>query len=281
MEEDYEPTVQSQRRVNPKIHDVIKKEVEKLLDAELIYPIADSPWVSPVHCVPKKGSITVVKNDDNDLIPTRLVTGWRVCIDYRKLNAATRKDHFPLPFMDQMLERLVGNQYYCFLDGFLGYFQIPIDPKDQEKTTFTCPYGMFAYRRMPFGLCNTPGTFQRCMMAIFHDRFLLHGIAEDVFVKVGTFFFTADFVVVDYVADHLVPHNLRLTFLEDGTCLDRRSRCCGIYDYEGRYCFYLEELLGGSYDDPNLPPSPVYEINVPEKIKSSCEDPPDLETTKT
>ncbi|GJS48294.1 reverse transcriptase domain-containing protein [Tanacetum coccineum] len=101
--------------------------------------------------------------------PTRLVTGWRVCIDYRKLNEATRKDHFPLPFMDQMLERLAGNEYYCFLDGFSGYFQIPIDPKDQEKTTFTCPYGTFAYRRMPFGLCNAPGTFQRCMMAIFHD----------------------------------------------------------------------------------------------------------------
>ncbi|GJR19712.1 reverse transcriptase domain-containing protein [Tanacetum coccineum] len=169
MEEDYEPTVQHQRRVNPKIHDVIKKEVEKLLDAGLIYPISDSPWVSPVHCVPKKGGMTVVKNDENDLISTRLVTGWRVCIDYRKLNEATRKDHFPLPFMDQMLERLAGNQFYCFLDGFSGYFQIPIDPKDQEKTTFTCPYGTFAYRRMPFGLCNAPGTFQRCMMAIFHD----------------------------------------------------------------------------------------------------------------
>nr|GEW66270.1 hypothetical protein [Tanacetum cinerariifolium] len=106
---------------------------------------------------------------DNELIPTRLVTGWRVCIDYHKLNEATRKDHFPFPFMDQMLERLAGNQFYYFLDGFSGYFQIPIDPMDQEKTTFTCPCGTFAYRRMPFGLCNAPGTFQRCMMAIFHD----------------------------------------------------------------------------------------------------------------
>nr|GFA85784.1 retrovirus-related Pol polyprotein from transposon 297 family [Tanacetum cinerariifolium] len=85
------------------------------------------------------------------------------------MNEATRKDHFLLPFMDQMLERLAGNQYYCFLDGFSGYFQIPIDPKDQEKTTFTCPYGTFAYHHMPFGLCNAPGMFQRCMMAIFHD----------------------------------------------------------------------------------------------------------------
>ncbi|GJW91117.1 reverse transcriptase domain-containing protein [Tanacetum coccineum] len=169
MEDDFKPAVQHQRRVNPKIHEVIKKEVIKLLDAGLIYPISDSPWVSPVHCVPKKGGMTVVENEDNELIPTRLVTGWRVCIDYRKLNDATRKDHFPLPFMDQMLERLAGNEYYCFLDGFFGYFQIPIDPQDQEKTTFTCPYGMFAYRRMPFGLCNAPGTFQRCMMAIFHD----------------------------------------------------------------------------------------------------------------
>nr|GFC48727.1 reverse transcriptase domain-containing protein [Tanacetum cinerariifolium] len=118
--EDYSPKVQSQRRVNPKIHDVIKKEVEKLLDAGLIYPISDSPWVSPIQYVPKKGGMTVIKNDENELVPTRLVTGWRVCIDYRKLNEATRKDHFPLPFMDQMLERLAGNEYYCFLDGFSG-----------------------------------------------------------------------------------------------------------------------------------------------------------------
>nr|GEW48034.1 reverse transcriptase domain-containing protein [Tanacetum cinerariifolium] len=169
LEEDYTPKVQSQRRVNLKIHDVIKKEVENLLDARLIYPISDSPWVSPIHCVSKKGGMTVITNDENELVPTRLITGWRVCIDYRKLNEATRKNHFPLLFMEQMLERLVGNEYYCFLDGFSGYFQIPIDTKDQENTTFTCPYGNFVYKRMPFGLCNAPGTFQRCMMAIFHD----------------------------------------------------------------------------------------------------------------
>nr|GEW56093.1 DNA-directed DNA polymerase [Tanacetum cinerariifolium] len=115
------------------------------------------PVVNPIYCVPKKGGMTVVANEKNELIPIRLVTGWRVCIDYRKLNDATRKDHFPLPFMDQMLERLAGNEFYCFLDGFLGYFQIPIDLQDQEKTTFTCPYGTFGYQRMPFGLCDAPG----------------------------------------------------------------------------------------------------------------------------
>nr|GEZ80399.1 reverse transcriptase domain-containing protein [Tanacetum cinerariifolium] len=128
LEEDHKLSVQSQRHVNPKIYDVIKKEVIKLLDAGMIYLISDSPWVSPIHCVPKKGGMTVVANENNELIPTRLVTGWRVCIDYRKLNDANRKDHFPLPFMDQMLERLAGNEFYCFLNGFSGYFQIPIDP---------------------------------------------------------------------------------------------------------------------------------------------------------
>ncbi|GKC16099.1 DNA-directed DNA polymerase [Tanacetum coccineum] len=169
MEDDFKPVIQPQRRLNMKVQDVVKNEIVKLLDSKLIYPISYSLWVSPIHVMPKKGGMTVVLNDNNELIPSRTVTGWRVCIDYRKLNDATRMYHFPLPFIDKMLECLCGNEYYYFLDGFSGFFQIPIAPEDQEKTTFTCPYGTFAYRIMPFRLCNAPATFQRCMTAIFHD----------------------------------------------------------------------------------------------------------------
>ncbi|CAN6557481.1 unnamed protein product [Malus baccata var. baccata] len=151
LEEGAKPTREAQRRLNPPMMEVVKKEIIKLLDCGVIYPISDSPWVSPIQCVPKKSGVTVVQNAENELVPTRIQTDWRVCIDYRKLNATTRKDHFPLPFLDQMLERLAGHPFYCFLDGYSGYNQIVIAPDDQEKTTFTCPFGKFAYRRMPFG----------------------------------------------------------------------------------------------------------------------------------
>ena len=109
--------------------------------------------------VPKKAGMTVIKNKDNELVPTWLQSGWKVCIDYTKLNSVTRKDHFPLPFIDQMVERLAGHDYYYFLDGYSGYNQILLDLEDQEKTTFTCPFSTFAYCCMLFGLCNVPATF--------------------------------------------------------------------------------------------------------------------------
>ncbi|XP_057999098.1 uncharacterized protein LOC131177939 [Hevea brasiliensis] len=105
LEDTFKVTIEHQRRLNPTLKEVVKKEVLKLIKAGIIYPISDSSWVSPVHVVPKKGGVIVVKNENNELIPTRIVTGWRMCIDYRKLNSATRKDHFPLPFINQMLER--------------------------------------------------------------------------------------------------------------------------------------------------------------------------------
>nr|GEZ16794.1 reverse transcriptase domain-containing protein [Tanacetum cinerariifolium] len=138
MEEDFEPAVQHQRRVNPKLHSVIKQEVLKLLDAGLIYPISDSPWVSLVHCVPKEGGFTVVENEENELILTRLVMGWRVCIDYH-----------------------------------------------QEKTTFTCPYGTFAYRRIPFGSCNALGTFQRMLKRCEDTNLCLNWEKSHFMVKEG------------------------------------------------------------------------------------------------
>ena len=161
LKEGAKPSCQPQRRLNPPMMDVVKKEILKLLEVGVIYPISDSNWVSLIQVVPKNIGITIVKNQNDELVHTRIQNGWRVCIEYRKLNAVTRKDHFPLPFIDQMLERLAGHSYYYFLDGYSGYFQIAIAPEDQEKTTFTCPFRTFAYRRMPFGLCNAPATFQR------------------------------------------------------------------------------------------------------------------------
>ena len=102
----------------------------KLLQAGIIYPISDSSWVSPTQVVPKKLGIIVVQNDKGEEVSTRLTSGWRVCIDYRKLNAVRRKDHFLLSFIDQVLERVSGHPSYCFLDGYSGYFQIEIVVED-------------------------------------------------------------------------------------------------------------------------------------------------------
>jgi hypothetical protein len=148
---------------------VVKKKVLKVLQARVIYPVYDSDFVSPVQVVMKKGGMTVICNEKNELIPQRIVTDWRMCIDYRKLNKATRKDYFPLPFIDEILERLANHSFFCYLDGYSSYHQIRIHQDNQSKTTFKRPYGTFAYMRMLFGLCNASASFQSCMMVIFSD----------------------------------------------------------------------------------------------------------------
>ncbi|WKA10545.1 hypothetical protein VitviT2T_028110 [Vitis vinifera] len=165
MEEEAKPIRQPQRRLNPHLQEVVRTEVLKLLQAGIIYLISDSPWVSPTQVVPKKSGITVVQNEKGEEIATRLTSGWRV------------------------LERVSGHSFYCFLDGYSGYFQIEIDVEDQEKTTFTCPFGTYAYRRMPCGLCNAPATFQRCMLSIFSDMVeqIMEVFMDDITIYGGTF----------------------------------------------------------------------------------------------
>ena len=158
LEDGHKPSVEAHRRINPTMKEVVRKEVLKWLDAGVIYPISNSLWVSPVQVVPKKGRPTMIMTESNTLLPSRTVTRWMIFIDYWKLKQETRKDHFPLPFLDQMLDRLIGHKYYYLLNEYSGYNQITISLEDQEKTTFTCPYGMFPFRGMPFGLCNAPNT---------------------------------------------------------------------------------------------------------------------------
>ena len=121
LEENARTSIEHQRRLNPVMKEVVRKEVLKWLNVGFIYEILDNPWVSPVHLVPKTGGFIVIKNEKNELIPIRTVIGWRVCINYRKLNTAIRKDHYPLPFIDQMLDRLAGHPHFYFLDGYSRY----------------------------------------------------------------------------------------------------------------------------------------------------------------
>ena len=162
--------------------------------------------------MPKKSGVTTVHNEKGEEVPTRLTTGWRVCIDYRRLNKVTRKDHFPLPFMDQLLERISSHPFYCFLDGYSGYFQIEIVVEDQEKTTFTCPIGTYAYRRMPFGLCNAPATFQCCMLSIFRDlvECIMEVYMDDVTVYGGRF--EECLTNLEYVLHRCIEKNLVLNW---------------------------------------------------------------------
>ncbi|RVW67207.1 Transposon Ty3-I Gag-Pol polyprotein [Vitis vinifera] len=163
MEENAKPVSQPQKRLNPHMQEVVRGEVLKLLQAGIIYPISDSLWVSLTQVVPKKSGITVIQNEKGEEVSTHPTLGWRVCIDYRRLNSVTRKDHFPLPFMDQVLERVSGHPFYCFLDGYSG--------------------------RMLFGLCNAPVTFQRCMLSIFSDMVerIMEVFMDDITVYGGSY----------------------------------------------------------------------------------------------
>ncbi|GJR79662.1 reverse transcriptase domain-containing protein [Tanacetum coccineum] len=284
MEDDFKPAVQHQRRVNPKIHEVIKKEVIKLLDAGLIYPISDSPWVSPVHCVPKKGGMTVVENEDNELIPTRLVTGWRVCIDYRKLNDATRKDHFPLPFMDQMLERsgllpsntvanprgdvkAITTRSGVSYDGpTIPPTPSPL-PKEVERETEATKDKLdeclaladlgASINLMPLSVWKQLSlpelTSTRMTLELANRSTVIpEGVTEDVFVKVGKFYFLADFFVVDYDVDPRVPLILGSPFLMTAKALiDVHVNVIDVACEE-----YAQEVLGFSNCSTSSNPTP-------------------------
>ncbi|KAK8560973.1 hypothetical protein V6N13_026408 [Hibiscus sabdariffa] len=233
IEEGAKPSREGQRRLNPPMMEVVKNEIQKLLDADVIYPISDSKWVSPIHVVPKKTGVTVVENSEGELVPTRVQNGWRVCIDYRKLNSLTRKDHFPLPFIDQMIERLAGKSHYCCLDCFSGFFQIPVALEDQEKTTFTCPFGTFAYRQMPFGLCNAPATFQRCMLSIFSD-YVEKGI--EVFMDDFTVYgnsFSECLLNLENVLNKCLEYNLVLNYEKCHFMVDKGLILGHIVSYNG------------------------------------------------
>jgi hypothetical protein len=153
------PVRQHQRRMNPTLKYIVKEEIQNLLNVRCIYPISDSKWVSLLVVVPKK-----------------LTGKWRICVDFWELNKATLNDYFPLPFIDQVLDTLSGKKYFSLLDGYSGYNQIIIENEDQDKATFTCPWGTYAYRVFPFGLCNAPATFQRAVLEIFSN--LIHGCVE-------------------------------------------------------------------------------------------------------
>ena len=153
------PFRKPKRRMDPTVKDIVKDEIQKLLNVRFIYPISDSKWLSSLVVVPMK-----------------VIGKWIICVDFWELNKSTLKDDFPLPLIDQILDTLFGKKYFSFLYGYSRYNQILITPEDQYKTTFTCLWGTYAYRVLRFGLCNAPATFQRGVIGIFVD--LIHDCVE-------------------------------------------------------------------------------------------------------
>jgi len=179
------PIKAEQGRWNPRYTTMVKEELDKLLEAGFIRPVETIEWVSPVVLALKKNG------------------KLRVCVNYKTLNKVTKKDGYPLPFCEKILEEVARHKMYTFGDGYKGYHQVKIILEDQLKTTFTTPWGTFCYIIMPFGLCNAPRTFQRLMNKVF-DPFL--GLFLRVFID--------DFGVYNDTASHLTK--LELIF----PCLD-------------------------------------------------------------
>jgi len=173
MQDDAKLVQQLARRLNPTMREIVNEEIQKLFKVRFFYPIFDSEWVSPLVVVLKKNG------------------KWRICIDYRELNKATRKDHFPLPYIDQVLDNLSSNKYFSFLYGFNGYNQIQVSQSNQDKTTFTCILGTYAYKVLPFGLCNAPTIFQRAILNIFCDLSYCVEVYMDEFTYFSEIFYEA------------------------------------------------------------------------------------------
>jgi hypothetical protein len=149
LKEETKPFKQKLRQINPMLLLVMEKEVKKNLDAKIIIPLRYSEWVA-------------------NLVPVRKKNGEiRLCVDFQNLNRISKKDNYPLPKMEHMLQRVTGASRMSLIDGFYGYNQISVLPEDREKTTFTTPWGTFMYAKMPFGLMNTRATFQRAMGIAF------------------------------------------------------------------------------------------------------------------
>jgi hypothetical protein len=145
------PVRQCLHPIHPRKAAAIKLEVEKLLKAGFIYPVALTEWVSNLVPIDKKGGSICV------------------CVDYRDINKACPKENFPTPSVDQIVDDCAGSEIFSLMDGFSGYNQINIAPEDQHKTYFICPWGTFTYRKLHFGLKNAGATFQRAMSYAFHD----------------------------------------------------------------------------------------------------------------
>jgi ribonuclease HI len=158
LKEEAKPFRQKLRQINPMLLPVMEKEVKKLLDAQIIVPLRYSEWVA-------------------NLVPVRKKSGEiRLCVDFRNLNRSSKKDNYPLPKMEHILQRVIGASRISMIDGFSGYNQISVMPEDREKTTFTTPWGTFMYAKMPFGLMNAGATFQRAMDIAFigeKDQFVV------------------------------------------------------------------------------------------------------------